>query len=119
LGSRLSKSIQLRKKETNDTNQQQYETIMGSENCIQVLSARLSSFCQWVKNTGYKVHSVVLIVNGEATDCTRNAHVLLLDTSASNNSTPITNLQQKQDAVWSTKKRICFYMIRQLGYVKG
>jgi hypothetical protein len=71
----------------NDTNQQQYETIMGSENGVQALSARLSSFRQWVQNAGCKVHSAVCIVNGEATDGTRNAPVLLLDTSASNNST--------------------------------
>ena len=55
-----------------------YEQIMGEEGGHQALSSRLSSFRKWVQNAGCKVHPAVCIVNGEATDGTRNAPVLLL-----------------------------------------
>ena len=74
--------------DTNSSQQQQYENIMGSQNGVEALSARLVSFRRWVQNAGCKVHPAVCIVNGEATDGTKNAPVLLLDTSSSNNNKP-------------------------------
>lgn len=42
------------------------------------LSNRLTTFRKWIATSGGKVHPAVCIVNGEATDGTRNAPVLLL-----------------------------------------
>ena len=64
----------------------EYQTIMGLESGVEALSARLATFRKWVQAAGCTVHPAVCIVNGEATDGTRNAPVLLLDTSAVNNS---------------------------------
>eukprot|EP00551_Chaetoceros_affinis_P010556 CAMPEP_0203667966 /NCGR_PEP_ID=MMETSP0090-20130426/4693_1 /ASSEMBLY_ACC=CAM_ASM_001088 /TAXON_ID=426623 /ORGANISM="Chaetoceros affinis, Strain CCMP159" /LENGTH=1087 /DNA_ID=CAMNT_0050532271 /DNA_START=360 /DNA_END=3624 /DNA_ORIENTATION=- len=67
--------------------QKGYQAIMGANGGgVEALSARLVSFRQWLHEAGCKVHPAVCIVNGEATDGTKNAPVLLLDTSSSNNS---------------------------------
>lgn len=63
---------------------------MGEEGGHQALSSRLSSFRKWVQNAGCKVHSAVCIVNGEATDGTRNAPVLILGPSPS--SAPVNSV---------------------------
>lgn len=50
------------------------------------LSSKLVSFRKWIQTSGCTVHPAICIVNGEATDGTKNAPVLLLDTSNTTNS---------------------------------
>lgn len=63
-----------------------YEEIMGLNDHSspeKSLSQRLATFRKWLsKEARAKVHSAVCIVNGEATDGTRNAPVLILDRNA-------------------------------------
>jgi RNA recognition motif-containing protein len=44
---------------------------------VGALSARLVAFRKWLTNAGVSVHPAICIVNGEATDGTRNAPVLV------------------------------------------
>merc|ERR1711957_1059653 len=46
---------------------------------IESLSQRLSSFRKWLSDHGCIVHPSVCIVNGEATDGTKNAPVLIFE----------------------------------------
>mmetsp|Transcript_20984 Transcript_20984/g.31871 ORF Transcript_20984/g.31871 Transcript_20984/m.31871 type:complete len:1279 (+) Transcript_20984:481-4317(+) len=55
-----------------------YEEIIGEGGGHNALSQRLVSFRKWVQGAGCTVHPAVCIVNGEATDGTRNAPVLIL-----------------------------------------
>eukprot|EP00557_Chaetoceros_sp_GSL56_P007152 CAMPEP_0176505242 /NCGR_PEP_ID=MMETSP0200_2-20121128/16388_1 /TAXON_ID=947934 /ORGANISM="Chaetoceros sp., Strain GSL56" /LENGTH=1194 /DNA_ID=CAMNT_0017904779 /DNA_START=357 /DNA_END=3942 /DNA_ORIENTATION=- len=55
-----------------------YEKIMGQEGGHSALTNRLVTFRKWIQNAGCQVHSAVCIVNGEATDGTKNAPVLVL-----------------------------------------
>jgi hypothetical protein len=55
-----------------------YETLMGEEGGHTALTNRLVSFRKWIQSAGCQVHPAVCIVNGEATDGTKNAPVLVL-----------------------------------------
>ena len=65
-----------------------YEDIMGmtgnnSASPEKALGQRLVTFRKWLSQEAHaKVHPAVCIVNGEATDGTRNAPVLVLDRSS-------------------------------------
>lgn len=65
-----------------ETQSQSYEEMMGSEGGVEALSARLGAFRKWVQQAGCTVHAAICIVNGEATDGTKNAPVLMLDCNA-------------------------------------
>lgn len=54
-----------------------YQAIMGQEGGVKALSSRLVTFRKWLLDFGCTVHPAVCIVNGEATDGTRNAPVLV------------------------------------------
>jgi len=62
-----------------------YESLMASGG-VESLSSRLKLFREWILKAGCHVHPAVCIVNGEATDGTKNAPVLVLGTSSSSNS---------------------------------
>jgi RNA recognition motif-containing protein len=49
----------------------------NTADAVQALSARLVAFRKWLTNAGVSVHPAICIVNGEATDGTRNAPVLV------------------------------------------
>lgn len=88
---------------------QVYEQIMGEEGGHQALSSRLVSFRKWVQNAGCKVHPAVCIVNGEATDGTRNAPVLILGTSASSNpSKPLATAEGRCGLVDTDEDRVMY-----------
>ena len=75
--------------------QKQYDAIMGTNNNgVEALSARLAAFRQWIQCAGCTVHTAVAIVNGEATDGTKNAPVMILDTN--NNANNRLACQQQQ-----------------------
>ena len=58
------------------------------------LSSRLASFRNWLsKDAGVWVHSAICIVNGEATDGTKNAPVMILDKK----QPPPPSINQQQD----------------------
>jgi hypothetical protein len=77
-------------RETDDS-LQTYESIIGSEGGAEGLTSRLATFRQWIQEAGCTVHPAICIVNGEATDGTKNAPVLVLGSTASASSkTPAT-----------------------------
>jgi RNA recognition motif-containing protein len=49
----------------------------NTADAVQALSARLVAFRKWLTNAGVAVHPAICVVNGEATDGTRNAPVLV------------------------------------------
>jgi len=59
-----------------------YESIMASADGAESLTLRLKLFRKWIQKAGCDVHSSVCIVNGEATDGTKNAPVLILGSSS-------------------------------------
>ena len=54
-----------------------YEQLMDLDGGAHSLSSRLVGFRQWLDTNGCKIHSSLCIVNGEATDGTKNAPVLI------------------------------------------
>ena len=58
---------------------------------IESLSQRLSSFRKWLSDHGCIVHPSVCIVNGEATDGTKNAPVLIFENPSSHSTNNINN----------------------------
>lgn len=91
-----------------------YEKIMGEDvgGGHKALSARLVSFRKWVQNAGCKVHGGVCIVNGEATDGTRNAPVLVLGpppSSATMNPAKPTNTAEGRCGVVDTDEDRVLY----------
>eukprot|EP00560_Eucampia_antarctica_P006088 CAMPEP_0197823892 /NCGR_PEP_ID=MMETSP1437-20131217/1206_1 /TAXON_ID=49252 ORGANISM="Eucampia antarctica, Strain CCMP1452" /NCGR_SAMPLE_ID=MMETSP1437 /ASSEMBLY_ACC=CAM_ASM_001096 /LENGTH=1144 /DNA_ID=CAMNT_0043423285 /DNA_START=99 /DNA_END=3534 /DNA_ORIENTATION=- len=54
-----------------------YEKLMELDGGASSLSSRLLGFREWLDCHGCKIHSSVCIVNGEATDGTKNAPVLI------------------------------------------
>ena len=95
------------------TNHQDYETIMnadGDNNGVDALSHRLETFRRWIRQAGCTVHPAICIVNGEATDGTRNAPVLLLDTTSNKQNseasiTASTNSSNSTSSNNSTERR--------------
>lgn len=86
-----------------------YEKIMGEEGGHQALSSRLSSFRKWVQNAGCKVHSAICIVNGEATDGTRNAPVLILGPPPSSApSNPVSTAEGRCGLVDTDEDRVLY-----------
>jgi len=71
---------------TENSNTTTYESIMGSADGAKSLTLRLKLFREWIQKAGCDVHSSVCIVNGEATDGTKNAPVLILGSSSGVNS---------------------------------
>ena len=91
-------------------NHHTYEEIMGEEGGHQALSSRLVSFRKWVQHAGCKVHPAVCIVNGEATDGTRNAPVLILGPPPSlNSSKPVSNAEGRRCGLVDTDEDRVLY----------
>ena len=57
---------------------------------VQALSSRLVAFRKWLKDSGVVVHPAICIVNGEATDGTKNAPVLVFGPPGNNAAVPST-----------------------------
>ena len=86
-----------------------YEQLMGEEGGHEALSSRLVSFRKWVQNAGCKVHPAVCIVNGEATDGTRNAPVLILGPPPSSNpSKPVATAEGRCGLVDTDEDRVLY-----------
>ncbi len=86
-----------------------YEQLMGEEGGHEALSSRLVSFRKWVQNAGCKVHGAVCIVNGEATDGTRNAPVLILGPPPSQNpSKPVATAEGRCGLVDKDEDRVLY-----------
>jgi hypothetical protein len=81
-----------------------YETLMGQEGGHTALTDRLISFRKWIQNAGCQVHPAICIVNGEATDGTKNAPVLVLGPppSMSTSSSAISSATLKTTTAVST-----------------
>lgn len=70
------------------------------EDAVQALSARLLAFRKWLsEEANVKVHSAICVVNGEATDGTKNAPVLIFGPpSSTTNGSSAGALATKNDA---------------------
>jgi RNA recognition motif-containing protein len=85
-----------------------YEEIMGGERGVKSLSNNLIAFRKWVKDSGCTVHPAVCIVNGEATDGTRNAPILAVDVGAVNVEKPIATAEGRSGLVDTNEDRALY-----------
>lgn len=85
-----------------------YEEIMGGERGVKSLSNNLITFRKWVKDSGCTVHPAVCIVNGEATDGTRNAPILAVDVGAVNIEKPIATAEGRSGLVDTNEDRALY-----------
>jgi RNA recognition motif-containing protein len=60
----------------------------STADAVQALSSRLVAFRKWLTNAGVSVHPAICIVNGEATDGTRNAPVLVFGPPPTHSADP-------------------------------
>ncbi len=93
----------------NGEDKKTYEEIIGEGGGHSALSQRLVSFRKWVQDAGCTVHPAVCIVNGEATDGTRNAPVLILQppTSATP-SKPVSTAEGRCGLIDTDEDRVLY-----------
>lgn len=85
-----------------------YEDIMGGERGVKSLSNNLIAFRKWVKDSGCTVHPAVCVVNGEATDGTRNAPILAVDVGAVNVEKPVATAEGRSGLVDTNEDRALY-----------